>query len=136
MVRLLVSFTLAAGLSLLGQAGRAPWWTGPNIRDLNLSAAQMRQMRVTIREYRPHLEELRAAVRKAEQDLEDAFNGDPVDTPKANAAIDRLAAARAELTRTLSQMGLKLRTVLTLQQWQQVEKKFPPKVNAKPPDSD
>ena len=38
-----------------------------------------------------------------------------------------LVAARADLSRTLSQLGLKLRTVLTLQQWQDVEKRFPKK---------
>jgi len=50
-----------------------------------------------------------------------------VDQQKVNAVIDRLVAARSDLSRTLSQMGLKLRMVLTVQQWQEVEKRFPPK---------
>ena len=81
----------------------------------------------------PRLKELRSAVQKAEQDLESVFNSDPVNTQKANEAIEHLVAARADLSRTLSQMGLKLRSVLTLQQWQEVEKRFPPKTPAKAP---
>ena len=86
-----------------------------------------------MQEYRPRLKELRGAVQKAEQDLESVFNSDPVNTQKANEAIEHLVAARADLSRTLSQMGLKLRSVLTLQQWQEVEKRFPPKMPVKAP---
>ncbi len=118
-------FTLLAGLSLAGQATKGAWWSRPAIRELNLSPQQTREMRQTLKEYRPRLLELRAAVLKAEQDLENEFNHDPVDMQRSNAVIERLVAARAELSRTLSQMGLKLRTVLTMQQWQEVEKRFP-----------
>jgi Spy/CpxP family protein refolding chaperone len=126
MSRMLV-LTLLAGLSLFGQATKGAWWSRPAIKDLNLSRQQMRDMRQTVQEYRPKLQDLRGAVQKAEQDLETEFNRDPVDTQKANAVIDRLVAARADLSRALSQMGLKLRMFLTAQQWQEVEKRFPPK---------
>lgn len=127
MFRAFAALVIAAGLSLFGQAAKGPWWNGRTIRELNLNQDQIRQMRSTLREYRPRLVELRGNVQKAEQDLEVVFNSDPVDAPKANAAIERLVAARSDLSRTLSQLGLKLRTVLTLQQWQEVEKRFPPK---------
>ncbi len=131
MLRNLAAFVLIAGLSLFGQAAKGPWWNGQIIKDLNLNADQMHQMRETVREYRPRLQEQRAAVQKAEQDLENVFNSDTVDNQKANEAIDRLVAARADLVRTLSQMGLKLRAVLTLQQWQEVQKRFAARQAAK-----
>lgn len=133
MVRIFATLIMAAGLTLFGQAVRGPWWSGKTIRELNLSPDQISQMRATLREYRPRLTDQRAAVQKAEQDLENIFGSDSVDSQKAAEVIDRLVAARSDLTRTLSQMGLKLRTVLTLQQWQEVEKRFPPKAGLKRP---
>jgi len=127
MFRTIAVVSLLAGMSLYGQATKGAWWSRPVIKDLNLSRDQMRQMRSTVQEYRPKLQDLRAAVQRAEDDLEAEFNRDPVDQQKVNAVIDRLVAARSDLSRTLSQMGLKLRMVLTVQQWQEVEKRFPPK---------
>ena len=131
--RLVAICSVLAGLSLFGQAAKGPWWNGETIRELNLSKDQVAQMRASMQEYRPRLKELRGAVQKAEQDLESVFNSDPVNTQKANEAIEHLVVARADLSRTLSQMGLKLRSVLTLQQWQEVEKRFPPKAPVKAP---
>ena len=133
MLRFVVICSALTGLSLFGQAAKGPWWTGDTIKDLNLSKDQVAQMRASMQEYRPRLKDLRGAVQKAEQDLESVFNSDPVNTQKANETIERLVAARADLSRTLSQMGLKLRSVLTLQQWQEVEKRFPPKTAVKAP---
>src|ERR1700730_3508729 len=100
MLRML-TLTLLAGLSLFGQATKGAWWSRQAIKDLNLSRQQTREMRQTVQEYRPRLQDLRAAVQKAEQDLENEFNRDQVDQQKANAVIDRLVAARADLSRTL-----------------------------------
>jgi Spy/CpxP family protein refolding chaperone len=69
--------------------------------------------------------DVRAEVNKAEIDLQAQFDHDPVDQAKANQAIERLIAARTDLTRTLSQMSLKLRTVLTEQQWRDLERLRP-----------
>src|ERR1700692_3879234 len=44
------------------------------------------------------------------------------DQAKANEAINRLVTARAELTRAISQFSLKVRTVLTAQQWLEMQK--------------
>jgi Spy/CpxP family protein refolding chaperone len=114
----------AAALAQLPK-GFYAWWGSPVVRDLNLSDQQRRQIRLTVRDYHPHLVELRAEVERAEGDLQYQFNQQPVDTRKANEAIDRLAAARSDLTRTLSQMSLKLRTVLTQQQWQELQRRRP-----------
>ena len=110
-------------VALLAQRGPGPWWDGQIANDLNLSETQTRQVRETVKEFRPRMKELRDNVNKAEADLDAAFNEDPVDQAKANDAINRLAAARAEVTKAVSQMDLKLRTILTSQQWQDLKAK-------------
>jgi len=101
------------------------WWSTPVVRDLNLSKEQRQQIRGTIQDYRPRLMQLRAELNSAEEDLTSQFNRDPVDPQKANQAIERLVAARSQLTRTLSHMSLALRSVLTEQQWQDLQRRRP-----------
>ncbi len=101
------------------------WWSRPVVKTLNLTDSQRRQIRDTVLQYRPKLIDIRAEVSKAEIDLQAQFDHDPVDPAKANQAIERLIAARTTLTRTLSQMSLKLRTVLTEQQWRELQKHRP-----------
>ncbi len=103
--------------------GYFAWWNSPLARDINLSEDQRKQIREVVRDYRNKLIDSRAAVEKAEGDVEDLFNEDQVDTRRTGEAVERLAAARADLTRTFSQMSLKLRTILTPQQWQELRKR-------------
>lgn len=100
--------------------GPRPWWDSEVARDMNLTEAQSKQIRQTIQEFRPRMLDLRAAVNKAEGELDAAFNEEPVDQNKANDAINRLAGARSEMTKAVSQMDLKLRTILSAQQWQEL----------------
>jgi len=114
--------------SVFGQMPKSlyAWWSKPVIaRQLNLTNVQRQQIRATVLQFRPHLIDIRAEVNKAEIDLEAQFDHDPVDQTKANQSIERLIAARADLTRTLSQMSLKLRTVLTDQQWRDLQRLRP-----------
>ncbi len=111
--------------SLFAQMPRSlyAWWSKPVItRQLNLTNVQRQQIRATVLQFRPHLIDVRAEISKAEIDLEAQFDRDPVDQAKANQAIERLIAARSDLTRTLSQLSLKLRTVLTEQQWRDLQR--------------
>jgi Spy/CpxP family protein refolding chaperone len=101
------------------------WWAKPVVKNLNLSQTQKQQIHNTVQQFRVHLIDVRAEVAKAEINLEEQFNRDPVDQQKANEAIERLIAARTDLTRTLSQMSLKLRMVLTEQQWQELQRLRP-----------
>jgi Spy/CpxP family protein refolding chaperone len=103
-----------------------PWWDSPVVQDLNLTDAQQTEIRATVKEYRDRVADIRKAIESADRDLEAVFNNEnPVDQRKASEAIDRLAAARGDLTRTLSQMSLKLRTVLTAEQWQELQRRRP-----------
>jgi Spy/CpxP family protein refolding chaperone len=102
------------------------WWSRPQIaQSLNLSPAQRQQIRATVVQYRSHLMDVRARVNQAEQDLADQFNRDPVDPGKTNEATERLIAARSDLTRTITQLSLKLRLVLNEQQWQALQRRRP-----------
>jgi Spy/CpxP family protein refolding chaperone len=101
--------------------GPRPWWDAEVAKNLNLTEAQNRQIVQTRQEFRQRMFDLRATVDKAETDVQAVFDEDPVDQLKANDAINRLAAAHSELTRAVSQMDLKLRTILTAQQWQELK---------------
>jgi Spy/CpxP family protein refolding chaperone len=117
----LLAFALLIAPLASAQAPRPrPWWESPIVNKLDLSDAQTKQIAATVSDYREKLRDLRAAVNRAEAGLESVFNEDPVDQKKANDAIEQISNARTELFRTTSQMDLKLRTVLTAQQWQEL----------------
>ena len=127
MHRILVLLLLASG-TLCAQMpkGIYQWWGRPEIRrDLNLSPQQQRQIQATVKQFRPHLLDVREAVERAEVDLQTEFDRDPVDEARANQAIGRLIEARSDLTRTLSELSLKLRVVLTEKQWQELQRRRP-----------
>ena len=100
-----------------------PWWDNPLAQNLNLTEAQRNQIRDVVKEYRNRLVDARAAVEKAEGDLEDIFGEETLDQRKGAEATERLASARGELTKALSQMSLRMRSVLTLQQWQELQRR-------------
>ena len=125
-MRLLIVFLL----SLVPAAAQNPrgifnWWDSPIARDLNLTDAQRDQIRNTVRDYRSKLIDLRAAVEKAEMEVDDAFNEDTLNQQRATEAIERLASARADMIRTFSQMSLRMRTVLTQEQWRELQRRRP-----------
>jgi Spy/CpxP family protein refolding chaperone len=117
---------LSGTLSAQMPRGLYPWWNRPAIRqDLRLTNQQMRQIRMTLAQYRNRLIEIRAEADRADRDLEAQFARDPIDEARANQAIERVIAARSEVTRTVSQLSLKLRMVLTEQQWQRLQRASP-----------
>jgi len=102
------------------------WWENPVANGLNLTEAQQKQVQTVVREFRNRLVDLNATVQKAEGDLGDIFDAVPVDNRRANDAIDKVASARAELTKAISQMSLRLRAVLTPEQWQELRRRGGP----------
>jgi Spy/CpxP family protein refolding chaperone len=135
---LALALLFSAAVSAQMPKGIYAWWSRPQIaRDLNLSAAQRAQIRATVQQFRPHLLNVRAAVNQAEEALADQFNRNPVDPGKTNEAIERLVDARSDLTRTLTQLSLKLRLVLTEEQWQELQRRRPVQSNdaAPPPET-
>ena len=125
MFRSLSLMLTLASVSLLAQPPRGffPWWDSPLVRDINLTEDQRRQVQEVVRDYRGKLIDARAAVEKAEGDVEDLFNEDQLDARRSGEAVDRLVASRGEMTRAFAQMSLKLRTVLTPQQWRELRRR-------------
>lgn len=103
--------------------GMFPWWDSPLVRDLTLTAEQHRKVREAVRESRPKLFQQRALLETAEGDLADMLNEEHVDAGKAGEAIERVLAARSELARTVSQMSLRLRLILTVEQWRLLQER-------------
>jgi Spy/CpxP family protein refolding chaperone len=128
-MRTWIMAVLVAPVVLLGQGRQgpawweSPWWNSPLVQNLDLNEAQQKEIRTTVREYRGHLMDLREAVQRADSDLQVALDQSPLDQRKANEAIEHLATARGELTRTISQMTLRLRTILTNDQWQELQRR-------------
>lgn len=119
----LLLFVCAGLVEAQPPRGFFPWWDRPIAKDLNLTEAQSRQIRSTIRDFRGKLIDQRAAVQKAELELENAFEEESVDARRAQQAIEDLAKSRENLTRTYSQMALQLRMTLTPQQWRELQKR-------------
>ena len=123
---LLVSIILALPAAIRAQGARGglfPWWDSPIVNGLDLTDAQRTQIRTVIGEYRGRMMEVRGAVQKAEGDLEAVFNDDTVDQRRGSEAIDRLTKARADMTKSVSEMSLRMRAVLTTQQWQELQRR-------------
>jgi Spy/CpxP family protein refolding chaperone len=122
-MRLGLFFAIPMLLCAQPPRGPRPWWDSEVSRELNLTEAQTKQIHQTQKDFRPRMQELRTDVNKAETEMDALFNEDPIDQAKANEAINRLVAARAELTKAVSQMDLKLRMILTAQQWADLKEK-------------
>lgn len=121
---LLLGVVLALPMIATAQMpGMIPWWDRPIARDLGLSDEQNRQIRDVVRESRDRLIELRGSVDRAEAELRDEMNEERVDSRKAEAAIEKVVAARSEVMRAVSLMSLKLRMTLTAAQWQELQKR-------------
>lgn len=126
MTRVILALLIAAS-GLYAQPSRTffPWWDMPIARDLNLRDDQQRQIRDITREYRSKLIDLRAQVEKAEGELQDLFDDENFDAQRAMQASERLSAARSELTRIFSTMNVRLRGVLTAEQWRELQRRQP-----------
>lgn len=122
---LLVLASLTSAFAQGPAPGFFPWWDTPLVRDLGLSEDQQQKIRATVQEYRDRLARERTELRYAENQLQDTFNADQIDEATANKAIEKAIARKGEMTRTISQMSLKLRLILTAQQWQELRKRRP-----------
>lgn len=123
-VRLLFLFLAAAVLSLAQNAANMPWWTSDVVHDLGLTPAQTQQIHQIVRTYRDRLFDARNNVQKAEAALEDLLNDPEPNPAAAKPVIERLAGARANSTRVFTEMSIQLRSVLTIDQWRELRKRW------------
>ncbi|HEV8131418.1 MAG TPA: periplasmic heavy metal sensor [Acidobacteriota bacterium] len=124
-LRVLLLLLLMSSSTWAQGPGMFPWWDGPIIKDLGLSEEQTRQIRATVDESRDRMIMLREAVMIAELELKSEMDKTQVDARKAGESIEKVVAARAALTRAVSQMSLKLRMTLTASQWQELQRRQP-----------
>ncbi len=127
MRRLLITAVLCAAVTLpLTAQNRAnfAWWNTPVVNDLNLSDAQRKQIRETVSSYRSRLIDARAAVQKAQGELQDLLGSEHIENAQVDAVADKLAKAQAESVRVFTEMSLHVRAVLTLDQWRELVKRW------------
>jgi len=125
MIRLCLGILLSGVLFAQTPPGFFNWWDSPIANDLNLSEDQKKQIRSIVQEYRDRLIDQRAALQKAEAQFADLFAEESPNPVRVDQVIEQLVAARTELTRTMSRMTLRLRAVLTPQQFQELQKRRP-----------
>jgi Spy/CpxP family protein refolding chaperone len=119
---------LLAACTLLPVAGQAPtsrgsvaWWENPVANGLTLSEEQKHRINHIVREHREQLATDRQDVERAERDLESVFNADVVDFQRGRIVTEQLAKVRGQLTQDMVRMTLRLRSVLTAEQWKSLQ---------------
>jgi Spy/CpxP family protein refolding chaperone len=123
MKRLIFLFALATALCFGQALEDFAWWDSPIAQNLNLTPEQQKQIRGTVREFRDRMIEQRAGIQKAEAGFMDFLNDDQVNDARAKEAVEKLVVARGDLMRSVSLMSLRLRAVLTPQQWQELQRR-------------
>lgn len=125
MIRLCLMFILSGVLFAQAPPGFFNWWDSPIVNDLNLTEDQKSQIRSIVQEHRDRLIDQRAALQKAEAQFADLFAEQSPNPARVDQVIEQLVAARTDLTRTMSRMTLRLRAVLTPQQFEELQKRRP-----------
>lgn len=127
---------LIAATALFAQnRSNFPWWNSPVKNDIGLTPAQNQRIRQIVRAYRSRLLDARNNVQKAQGDLEDLFNDPEVSPQAAQPIIQRLAEAHAESNRVFLSMSVELRSVLTMEQWRQLVRRWDEMQRKKPSDT-
>ena len=108
-----------------GPPGR--WWMNPGlVQRLGLTADQQKRIDVLFQQNRLKLIDLSAALEKEEAVLEPLLEADHPDESQVLAQIDRIAQARAGLEKANARMLLGFRSVLTLDQWKNLQSERSP----------
>jgi Spy/CpxP family protein refolding chaperone len=125
--RLLIVVALLLPAGLWAQPARSffPWWEMGLTRDLNLSEQQQQQIRDILRQNRTKIIDLRAALEKAEGEVDDLFEEENPDQRHSQEVVDRLIQARGEMTRNFTLLSLQMRRVLTRDQWKELQRRRP-----------
>ncbi len=134
LARTLLLLVLATAVFAQNRAN-FPWWNSPVKNDIGLTAAQNQRIRQIVRSYRSRLLDARNDVQKAQGDLEDLFNDPEVSPQAAQPIIERLAEAHAVSNRVFLSMSVELRSVLTMDQWRQLVRRWDEVQRKKPSDT-
>lgn len=109
--------------AILGPHGaQGRWWNNPNvIEKLKLTDEQRKQMDAILLNHREKLIDMRAAVEKAELELEPLVGADQPNESQILAQIDKVAQTRAELEKANARFLLAIRAKLTPEQWKELQ---------------
>lgn len=105
--------------SILGpQGAQGRWWNNATVVDrLKLTDEQRKNMDQILLDHRKDLVDKRAAVEKAELDLEPLVSADQPNESQILSQIDEVAQARAELEKANARFLLAIRSKLSADQW-------------------
>lgn len=107
-------------LGLRGPQGR--WWNDPAmVEKLKLTDDQRKGMDAILLDHREQLVDMRAAVEKAELEMEPLMQDDVPNEARVLAQIDKIAQARAELEKANARFLLAIRARLSPDQWKQLQ---------------
>ncbi len=121
--RLAALLWLLSGTVFSQVPGLFPWWDSPIAGNLGLTEAQKTQIRTRLDEWRDKIMNLNRNLEEAEAAMRAQFDKEPPDERQAVECIEKSVEARAELTRAVSMMSLRLRQVLTADQWRELQKR-------------
>lgn len=116
-LRVMLALMVLAMSAAAQKRSEFPWWNSPVVADIGLSPEQTARIRGIVRAYRNRLFDAHNNVQKAEAALEDVMNDDHIAPESVKPLIEHVASARAESTRTVLSMNIELRSVLTMDQW-------------------
>ena len=113
--QIVISFAVLVTLALPA-AGQGKWWQSEEYkRELKLTTAQSKRLEDVFQAAVPTLKSLKKALDQAESEferlLERGDDGSVMDQ------VERVEAARAELNKSHTLMMLKMKRVLTAEQW-------------------
>lgn len=124
-----VVWLAAAALLLMGAGVQAQglgvppgkWWERPRVvEELGITSEQKQRLEAVTYQSARAMIDLKSAVDKAELDLRVAGDGEPFDPRSARQAFVALQQARQRLETERFELLIKVREVLTREQWQQL----------------
>ncbi len=101
-----------------------PWWNSPIAQDLGLTVPQKQKIHQIVRSYRDRLFDARNVHQKAQAELDDLLNDPEINFETMKPAVDRVANAQANASRVFLEMSVQIRSVLTLDQWRALVRRW------------
>jgi len=103
--------------------GLGKWWKNSSaVRDLELSPAQVEQIESAFLQHQPRLSQLRAELLQSEQQLKAALQSEQLNEGVIRAQSQAIGQLRLVLENENSEMTLKMRRVMTAEQWRRLDR--------------
>jgi Spy/CpxP family protein refolding chaperone len=113
--------SLASAAVAAPDAPEGKWWKRPRIAaEIDLTSDQERRIESIFARARPVLIDRKAALEKAQGDLQDALEDPNADRRAVEERIQAVESARAELQKARILMVLDMRQVLRPEQWERL----------------